>query len=935
MKHLYLILISIGLLVPYVAGAQSAPLTEPNKLVFKLKPAASASLAKNNTSNSVQQVVKKVAKIPAKQKFPNSAPDARTRALHKNAVDLSLIYELNYTPGQSYEQIKKELLSTGMVEYVEPLYRYEPLFIPNDPRAHPATGNQEYLSKIEAYAAWDVTQGDTNVVIGILDTGVRLQHEDLKGNIKYNYNDPIDGIDNDNDGYVDNFYGWDLADNDNNPTADGNGHGTLVAGVAAAATNNEVGIAGVGFKCKFLPIKVFASTENGAFSGYEGIVYAADQGCKIINLSWGGVGFPSAFEQDVVNYASINRNVVIVAAAGNTNQDLDFYPASYSNVLSVGSVTRDDIKSPNHTYSYAIKIAAQGSAVYTTGNNSNSHYGLGSGSSYATPMVSGAAALVRSHFPELTAPQVVERLRVTSDDIYDLPENEPYKEKLGRGRLNVNRALTEVSPKSTRLQTWQIEGGLTGKPGEVLDLTATFKNFLAPTSDLTITVTSASPHLEIVQGQFTAGSMATLEVKGNKSEPFRIRVAENTPANSQGVLRFGFTDGTYTDFQYIKFNLNPDFVTTDVNHIITSIMSRGNIAYEGMNLQIGNGFTYRGSNPLLAEGGLLIGYSPTLVSDNIRNDKGKTDNDFYAVSIIQRVQNSPMADFVATNIMEDSLTATKNLSTRITQNVYAWADAPNQDFVILQYVLTNRSEQPITEAYAGMYADWDVLSAARNVTEWNNNLKLGIIRHTSDTSVWVGIQVLSKGTPGFYALENSIQKEGVINISDGFTTQEKYEALSGGVQRTNAGTPETGSDVSYIISSKIAPLAPTEQDTVAFALVAGLTRQQIYQHAAAAAAKYEQLRGRVTSAPDEVLAKAVILYPNPTSGGVSITLPTALQKSPLTIQLVDSKGKTVHTTSFSQAEVANLNTAHLPNGLYFVRISSKDKVVVKKLLIQR
>src|SRR5690606_32172444 len=145
-------------------------------------------------------------------------------------------------------------------------------------------------------------------------------------------------------------------------------------------------IAGVVFKSKFLPVKVFSSSDQGSFRGYEGIVYAVQQGCQIINLSWGGPGFPSAFEQDIINYAAINRNVVIVAAAGNTDQELDFYPASYQNVLSVGSVTNKDVKSPGHTYSYAIKIAAQGTNLYTTGNSNNSHYGTGTGSSYASPM---------------------------------------------------------------------------------------------------------------------------------------------------------------------------------------------------------------------------------------------------------------------------------------------------------------------------------------------------------------------------------------------------------------------------------------------------------------------------------------------------------------------------------------------------------------------
>lgn len=934
MKKIYVCFLVL-LWLPLLAEAQNVPTTEPFKVVFKLKPAASSALAKGASNNALQRTLKQVGTQPAKQKFPGTAPDARTRSSVKNAVDISLIYELQFLPGQTFLQVKKQLMATGLVEYVEPLYRYEPLFVPNDPKADSAGGPQDHLKKIKAYQAWSITQGDTNVVIAILDTGVRLQHEDLKDNLKYNYGDPIDGVDNDNDGFVDNFYGWDLSDNDNDPTASSNGHGTLVTGVAAASTNNELGVAGVGFNCKFLPIKVFASTPEGSFRGYEGIVYAAQQGCQIINLSWGGIGFPSAFEQDVINYAAVNKNIVIVSAAGNTNQDLDFYPATYQNVLSVGSVTNSDLKTTSHTYSYAIEIAAQGANVYTTGNSNNSHYGRGNGSSYASPMVAGAAALLRSYFPELTAGQIAERLRVTADDIYALPGNANFLEKLGKGRLNVYQALVEETPKSVRLQSWQLTDDAPTKPGDEINLSAVFRNVLSPVSNVIITISSVHPNLEVIQGQFTAGSMGTLTEKDNQQAPFRLRVAANTPPNSQAVVRFGFTDGAYTDYQYIKFNLNPDFVTTDVNNITMSVLSRGNMAYDGTNAQIGNGFIYYDSDPLLAEAGLLIGYSPSLVSDNVRNSTGRTDHDFYSVQNIKREKNSPYADFVAHSQLEDSLTEQKTKSLRIKQNVYAWADAPNQDFVVLEYILQNRTDQPITDAYAGIYADWDILASGQNVTEWNHNLKLGIIRHVSDSTIWTGIQILSDGAPGFYGFENGTPLDGSINLADGFSDEDKYAALSGGVQRQKAGNPLTGSDVSYVISTKIPSLAPAEQDTVAFAFVAGFTRAEIYQHAAAAIAKYQSLKAVIASSAKERLEHATVVYPNPAQNQVNILLPTEMQKGNISVQIMDNQGKLIQKSMYSRNATLQLNIDHLASGLYILRITGNGQSVGKKLLISK
>ncbi|WP_190300348.1 S8 family serine peptidase [Rufibacter hautae] len=884
--------------------------------------------------SAVQQVVQRVASGKAKQKFPASS-GAAARSSKKQSVDLSLIYELKYNPGQSFTQIKKELLGTGLVEYVEPLYLHEPLHIPNDPKADSVSGAQNYLKKINAFQAWDVTKGDSSVVIGILDTGVRLTHEDLKNNLKYNYDDPIDGIDNDGDGFVDNFRGWDLADGDNDPTADANGHGTFVTGIAAAQANNNLGITGVGYQAKFMPIKIFASTPTGSFKGYEAIVYAADHGCKVINLSWGGVSFPSAFEQDVINYAVLDRDVVIVAAAGNTNAELDFYPASYQNVVSVGALDKNDVKGASNTYSHNIDLGALGVGVYSTSNGNDANYGNGTGSSYASPIVAGAAALLRSYFPTLNALQIAERLRTTTDNIYSLPGNAAYQEKLGKGRLNVYRALTDENPISVRMTSWNLVGSSALEPSEVISLSGKFTNYLSAVSGLKVTISSASPYLQMVQESFSIPSLGTLASAENQSNPFKIKIAPNTPANTQVTLRLGFTSGSYTDYQYISLILNQDFLTTDVNNLAVSAMSAGNIGYNGLDYSQGKGVIYRGSAPLLAEGGLLIGYSATQVSDNIRNEKGMTDRDFYAVSNLQRKQNSPHANFYASNVMEDSLTTTKKKSLRIQQNVFAWADAPNRDFVVLEYILTNRSADTIAAAHAGIFADWDIISASKNVAEWDKDLKLGIVRHKTDTSLWAGIQILTSGAPSFYALDNTVVPEN-INMTDGFSTQEKYQALSGGIQRASAGTAE-GKDVSYIISSAIRTLAPTESDTVAFALVAGQTRAEIRKNASAALLRYKQIMnsGTVTSTPGQVKAQAISLFPNPSQGQITVTLPPALQQSLVNVQLVDSKGLVTPQGSYERKDKISFDFSNLASGVYYLRFVSAKGVSTQKFLLSK
>lgn len=190
----------------------------------------------------------------------------------------STLYEITYNNSIPIKKTINILMATGIIEYAEPLYKIQLLSNPNDPD----TASQYYLGLIKAYDAWDISQGDSNIVVGVTDTGTDLDHPDLAAGIAYNYADPINGIDDDGDGYIDNFMGWGFGQNDNDPSVDVI-HGSFVLGLAGAVTNNGIGIAGAGYKTRFLPVKI---SNNGVLTtAYEGIVYAADHGCQIINCS--------------------------------------------------------------------------------------------------------------------------------------------------------------------------------------------------------------------------------------------------------------------------------------------------------------------------------------------------------------------------------------------------------------------------------------------------------------------------------------------------------------------------------------------------------------------------------------------------------------------------------------------------------------------------
>lgn len=815
--------------------------TKPYTLVYKLKPQAEGARI---SDAPLQDALKKIGAKDAAPKFPNLP--ANTQARRAAAPEISRIYQLTYASNVSFERARNVLMASGLVEYVEPLYERVPFFQPNDPAADSTktTQYQYYLKLINAYQGWGVEKGDTNVVIGILDTGFRLTHEDLAKKVKRNYLDPIDGIDNDGDGYIDNFAGWDFADNDNDVRDNTRyaGHGSNVAGIAVGTPNNGVGMAGIGYNIMFMPIKVFSSS-SGGFAGYEALVYAANRGCSVLNLSWGGETF-SQFEQDVINYVVLEKNVVVIASGGNTAGNLNFYPASYDNVISVGGTDANDIKFTSYTHSYNIDITAPSRSNYTTGNSADNAYNNASGTSHAAPMVSGSAALLRSQYPHLNARQIMELLRVSSDDIYHIPQNQPFKEMLGKGRLNLKKALKLQNQKSVRCTSFKLQGKYAPFAGSTANINAEFINFLAPVSNLEITLTTASPFVTITKGTLNAGAAGTMSSFSGSSQPtFSFKVADNAPANLSVAFRLGYKDGSYEDFQYFVIRVNHDFLTMDANNLKVTVNSKGNLGYNGFKFTEGDGVRYKGGNPMLFEGGLLIAASNTRVSDNLRAKMWENDNDFVPTSITRRHLNTPLATQEIRNVMHDDHKTPNepNVGVEVKQITYGWNTPEHSDFIILEYHIKNSSTETFEKLYTGLFADWDIGEYYMNLANWDETTQLGYVHHATSTAFpYAGIKLLSDNNPSYYALDNAGVEEDIV-IEDSFTSEEKFKTLSNGIARKNAGK-NTGNNVSHVVGATLSNMAPGEKRVVAFALLAADNLEALKAHALAAQQKYESFR---------------------------------------------------------------------------------------------
>lgn len=335
--------------------------------------------------------------------------------------------------------------------------------------------NQWYLQKIKAQTAWEERRESPDIVIAIIDSGVQTNHPDLKDNIWRNSREIANNRkDDDGNGFIDDVNGWDFVNNlaDPNPkfatnfTEDGVFHGTIVAGVAAAAGNNAAGVAGVTWRAQIMPLKALDDQGIGStFRIIQAIDYAVNNGADIINLSFVGYGYSQSLAEAIER--AYRAGVIVVAAAGNEESGgyghsldkLPMYPACHDGdknmVVGVASTDALDQKTNFSSYgSRCVDIAAPGVSVYSTvvyapnqqidGQPLDKYYdGYWSGTSVSVPMVSGALALIMQQNPSLKRDELIKVLLNNADDITRL--NMDYLGQLGRGRLNVASAINDAS----------------------------------------------------------------------------------------------------------------------------------------------------------------------------------------------------------------------------------------------------------------------------------------------------------------------------------------------------------------------------------------------------------------------------------------------------------------------------------------------------------
>ncbi|MGJ8672177.1 S8 family serine peptidase [Rubritalea sp.] len=391
---------------------------------------------------------------------------------------------------------------------------------------------------IDAPEAWDITTGNKDVIVAVIDTGVDMDHPDLADNIWTNPNEIAgNGIDDDNNGFIDDVHGWDFRNDDSNPDDDDD-HGTHCSGTIGAVGNNSSGVVGVAWDVSIVPIKFLGTSGGTTSDAIDSVNYTTALGVDLTSNSWGGGGYSLLLEDAILNAG--DNEILFVAAAGNDSSNNDSspqYPCSYDvdTIISVASTADDETLSSFSNYgATTVDLGAPGSAIYSTVRNGS--YSTFSGTSMATPHVSGVLCLMKSLAPNLSALELKSHLLEYTDQTAALNGS-----TLSGGRLNAHTAVLNLQGSYIKVATLRVETS-TGNfddfvnPGETGSIIVSFTNSGSEVShNATASAASlvSSANITIDSSPLAIGTIASGSTTGEFSIPFTVQAGTSTPTHHQ------------------------------------------------------------------------------------------------------------------------------------------------------------------------------------------------------------------------------------------------------------------------------------------------------------------------------------------------------------------------------------------------------------------
>jgi len=834
--------------------------------------------------------------------------------------------------------LANKLKNLSDVEYAEPLYSRTITDAPNDP----FSSSQQYLRIIRAFEAWDVvrTQADTSqrIIIGIVDSGVDYNHEDLAANIYINPGESgmdaqgrdkrTNGIDDDRNGRVDDWHGWDFTTDaegsieSNDPMPVGNTHGTHVAGIAGAVTNNNLGVVGAARRILLLPIKCSPPRSIDVLNGFRGIIYAAVMGAKIINCSWGDISRSQA-EQEAVDIAT-ELGSLVVSTAGNSGRYTAFYPGSYNNTCSVAWLENDDTRLSGN-YHETVDIGAPGTNIYAT--FTDNRYGSQSGTSLAAPMVSAAAALVKMRFPQLSPRQILSQLKATADNNDRL--NPDMVGLIGTGRLNMLAAVQTTNPPYIEVRGYTVQdennNGLL-ESGERVTVQLNLANGFAAVAGARISMRTTIATNSAFYPFFDDTLRQVPNFAANEARMsavnFSFRLTTMLSQDFIVPLLFSITDanGKLIGRDALTLSVNTSYQTLRGNALRLTVNSRGSFGFNDFptNMQ-GDGLLYqpRDTNNLIYEGGLIVASAADSISSSVRDTPTQRDRAFLANSLLSLSTTSDSSLFTARTSFADRA-ANNQAGVSIDQTVQQYRQSPRQNMVTSSYIITNTSSRTFSDFFTGLFFDWDIGNYNINETFWDSECGCGIAKSSGSDFPIIGVKLLSPQKPTFYPITHGDTTQNAITLEDGFPRSDKYRSLTSGISSSR----KTG-DIAHVVGASEMTLQPTSSVLVRFAIAGGLSLDDI------------RASFRSLTQADSTTTR---LYPNPTSSNAFLEYELTSEQV-VTVELINSLGQVVAVPVSRQQSKGWQQTSFaldaLSSGLYWVRLRGASLSFSKPLLISR
>ncbi len=872
-----------------------------------------------------------------------------------------------HDPALSPWEASARWLALTDVVWAEPYYVPEVCRVPDDPRFLA----QQHLTMIRCPEAWDtLADYDEGTAVAVVDGGIDVQHGDLAANVLLNDGERYDGLDNDGNGFIDDYRGWNFATGTDDAGALIQAtplsvlHGTHVAGIVSAATDNGLETAGVTWNSPVLCVAAgHPNEDNAVVFGFHGLLYAAERGARVINCSWGRSGPPSALETAVIDYLA-TLGILVCAAAGNAGADEPFYPAAYDDVLAVANVDDSGARSTDSNFGRWIQLAAPGESILSLLPDDGT--GRLSGTSMASPSVAGCAAMVWTAAPWLTPNGVAGRLAITARNIAE--QNPGFSGLLGAGLVDAAAAVTYDGP-GYAVERVQIDTPL--EPGLTVPLTLHLRNELADgAGSVDIQLTALNPGVEVGVGSVRVAALAAGE---NSVVPgFSLALADDLDPGSEIPLVWDLT-WTWQGSDYgvrhrSRHLVSRAFVDLNEGEIRMSLAGNGRIGFAGIGGGTGDdGFGVRyvpggqhdepwpPTNHLF-EGALLVATGPDRISDAARvAPDGAFAPDFIALDPTSTPQRLPALHLANGDSLAQAAASFHDGGAPDPLQVQVdWqALVPDLDrqlpAALVVVTLRNVGPGSLANLHYGFFLDWDLqpdgfllppVANSGYLAAGGSHAVITMANQPSGLHVATALVPMGNEAQRYRTIDNPRvgAPPGEWGVHDGFTDREKWDALS----TASVVTDVSGSDVSQFWAAGPVSLARDAGLRFALVIVAGTSAAGIDQRIADASDLAREVMEQQLPGLPEYPFSVGLASPNPAAAGISLAVrgdPTSAWR----LLVYDLRGRLVYRSDATYPGISgelhwdgsDIRGHAAPGGTYLLRADHAGQTLIRKVTLIR